>query len=419
MRKLTKHMSKNKIIALNHFPVYPPITGGRARIYYLMKNLSEYYDVEILSLDNFIKKKQNKIIVNKVKTFKLSKNFYETTIPEHVLSYLLKLIFSWKLKVFDVDALVSLVGKLNNKFKGILERKLDTNTTLFLEHPFLSVTLGKKYLGEIETTIYDAHNVEFLLKKQIIYKLKKLSVGVIYKVEKFACEISDIIFTTSEEDKQAFVNIYDIPEEKIIVIPNGVDCKSLEVSMSKESAKKYLRIDDRKITILFVGSGHPPNIEAAFYIIKELAPRLKDKIFVFVGEVCDAIKSINNIPENVKLLGVVDSKTKNIALKASDIALNPVISGSGTNVKMLEYMAAGIPTITTPIGARGLDVENWKHLIIVERYRFFETLENISENPELCEHIGKNAKKLIKNKYDWGAISQKVLKSIKQQRYHD
>ena len=44
------------------------------------------------------------------------------------------------------------------------------------------------------------------------------------------------------------------------------------------------------------------------------------------------------------------------ALETADVAVNPMLTGSGTNLKMLDYMAAGIPVITTRVGARGLDI---------------------------------------------------------------
>ena len=38
-----------------------------------------------------------------------------------------------------------------------------------------------------------------------------------------------------------------------------------------------------------------------------------------------------------------------------DVALNPMFSGSGSNLKMLDYTASGVPVLTTPFGNRGLD----------------------------------------------------------------
>ena len=42
-------------------------------------------------------------------------------------------------------------------------------------------------------------------------------------------------------------------------------------------------------------------------------------------------------------------------LAAADVAVNPVESGSGSNVKLAEYVAAGVPVVTTSFGLRGYE----------------------------------------------------------------
>ena len=400
---------KRGIIVLNHFPVYPPITGGKARIYYLMKNLSNYYSVEVISFENYAKKERKKIKINRPYKINLSTNFRETVVVDSLVNFLFKFTFCWRLNLLNEEVYISLKNPLK-KNKNILNR-LKKRHFLFLEHPFLSTILDKRILRTAGGIIYDAHNVEFLLKKQVIRRFKKFQLSIVYKVEKYACEVSDLILTTSKEDKEAFIEIYNISEEKLMVVPNGIDCKSLSINIDKRSAKKYFGIDSDKPVAIFIGSGHPPNVEAANYIVNYLAPKLKNIVFIIVGGVCDSINK-RLLPSNVILLGILDSKIKNIALKASDIALNPVIFGSGTNIKMLEYMAVGIPTITTSVGARGLDVKNWKHLIISKRPNFSEIIKILVEDTQTLKNIGKNAKKLVRKKYDWGVIARRLIQIL-------
>src|SRR5262245_12940379 len=117
---------------------------------------------------------------------------------------------------------------------------------------------------------------------------------------------------------------------------------------------------DGKRTILFVGSGYKPNVEALDFIVMHLSRKMINYQFMIMGGVGDLyLNSINAkktaVPNNVKLFGTVDTSLRDIIYKAADIAINPMFSGSGTNIKMFDYMAAGLPTITTLIGARGID----------------------------------------------------------------
>jgi glycosyltransferase involved in cell wall biosynthesis len=52
-------------------------------------------------------------------------------------------------------------------------------------------------------------------------------------------------------------------------------------------------------------------------------------------------------------LGFVDSLVPLFA--AADVAVNPVGAGSGSNIKVAEYLAAGLPIVTTPVGLRGYE----------------------------------------------------------------
>jgi glycosyltransferase involved in cell wall biosynthesis len=104
---------------------------------------------------------------------------------------------------------------------------------------------------------------------------------------------------------------------------------------------------------LFVGSGHPPNVDAALRVL-ETAARMPDVLFVLAGGHVDALPGIPN-GENVVARGVVSRAELDELLACCDVALNPMSSGSGTNIKMIDYFAAGAPVVSTAIGARGLD----------------------------------------------------------------
>lgn len=53
-------------------------------------------------------------------------------------------------------------------------------------------------------------------------------------------------------------------------------------------------------------------------------------------------------------------------LAAADVFVNPVRNGAGINIKMIEAMAAGLPVVTTPVGARGLHWRDGEHLLVAD-----------------------------------------------------
>ncbi|MBE9014313.1 glycosyltransferase, partial [Pseudanabaenaceae cyanobacterium LEGE 13415] len=97
----------------------------------------------------------------------------------------------------------------------------------------------------------------------------------------------------------------------------------------------------------------------------------------------------------------------------SDVALNPVTFGSGTNLKMLEYFAAGIPVISTPAGIRGLGVEHGKHCIVAEVEQFGEAINKLrSESPEAQFARVEAAKDLVQQTYDWRVIADRFINAV-------
>jgi hypothetical protein len=59
------------------------------------------------------------------------------------------------------------------------------------------------------------------------------------------------------------------------------------------------------------------------------------------------------VPDNVLLVGIVSEEARNVWLQVARVALNPMLYGGGTNLKLLDYFAAGTPVVSTESGIRG------------------------------------------------------------------
>jgi len=115
---------------------------------------------------------------------------------------------------------------------------------------------------------------------------------------------------------------------------------------------------------------------------------------------------------NVLLLGQISDAEKQELYRISDLSLNPMASGSGTNIKMLDYMAAGLPVVTTHVGARGLGLENYCHAVICDIHEFPEKIQEIIDNGELYQRLKDNGCKLVKEKYDWRKIAEDMAETL-------
>jgi glycosyltransferase involved in cell wall biosynthesis len=115
---------------------------------------------------------------------------------------------------------------------------------------------------------------------------------------------------------------------------------------------------------LFVGSWHEPNLVAMGDILGAAAGA-PDLSFVVIGGASLAFEE-REIPPNVDLCGIVDDGFMDSVLRLADAALNPMRIGSGTNLKMVAYALAGVPIVSSIVGARGLDLLPGVHYVPCE-----------------------------------------------------
>jgi glycosyltransferase involved in cell wall biosynthesis len=161
---------------------------------------------------------------------------------------------------------------------------------------------------------------------------------------------------------------------------------------------------------LFMGSGHPPNVDAVQQLFA-VALQLPEVVFAVLGNAAYAFVR-GAAPPNVWLLGQCSDIARQIVFQATDVALNPMRSGSGTNLKMLDYFAAGLPVITTPIGARGLPIENGRHALVCELADFPEAIVRVMYQPATADALTLAARALVDRDLNWQRIGSALLAKL-------
>jgi len=383
------------ICALHQNPLLDIGLGVSKRTFYTLKGFAEFFNDEVylyvLSQKNFSYSMNNNIIQKGIKKPSILKNItggYCTLFPQ-LLARCLK----------------------NSELLRIKPR------IVIYELPYMGfITLKTIRFPSYEALrIYNAHNFEYNFVKVFIGGkfLKTFVLKKIKEIEETIVKNSDFIFSTCKEEKESFVEFYGVDPSKVIVVPNG--CDTCKITPAEENIKQKIKRDfgfsyNTQIA-LFLGSNIPFNVESAKFIVGNLAPKLPKLSFAICGKVCISLNK-TNLPKNVQLLGVLPEDIKNLLLQGCDIALNPIIRGAGTNVKMLEYFAAGLPVITTQIGARGLSIKNWRNAIICDLEDFQKNIIRLIEDDDLRIKLSKNARKIAED-YDWKNILYNACNELK------
>ncbi|MDD2689680.1 MAG: glycosyltransferase family 4 protein [Candidatus Omnitrophica bacterium] len=249
--------------------------------------------------------------------------------------------------------------------------------------------------------IYHPHNVEYLLRKE---KDNIAISWVTYWAESGLLRKSDMIFAVSQADAVNFARIYGIKPK---VLQSGVDVEifskvnDVQVEGLREKYKLYGKL------LLFMGiPSFKPNKEAINFLLNRIFTVITKefpdvRLLIIGGKIGRKEPWLIN-PGNIPFDEVP------ALIKACDVCLAPIFKGAGVKFKILEYMAAAKPVISTSKGTEGIVmVKDGENIIIAnDENAFLEKIVYLLKNPEAAKEIGERARILIESNYSWQRIME-------------
>lgn len=112
---------------------------------------------------------------------------------------------------------------------------------------------------------------------------------------------------------------------------------------------------------------------------------------------------------HVKMVGYVEDLTP--LLSSCKVFVAPVRYGAGLKGKVGMAMAAGLPVVTSSIGAEGIDGENELLLVSDEPKSFAGQVVRVYQDRKLWARLARNAKSWVQHKYSFEAV-EKTLREI-------
>ncbi|MBN1296038.1 glycosyltransferase family 4 protein [bacterium] len=403
------HGDRRRITVLAPYPVFPPRSGGQCRVAGICRELAGVYDVTILSLDR---------TPSTGDAWEIEPHLKEIRIPPSQLHARKQ----WHLEqavgetVSDV-ALPRLLRDSPNYIRAV-QHFAECSDIFICEQPFLFRFIPTR--SRVRLVALSSQNIEHLLKRPILSgsRAGRRLLHDTYQAEKRAVHQADIVFATSADEGRGLMHHYGRRSADFAVAPNGVDTGSVRPASDavRANARHQLNIPETATACLFIGAWHPPNLEALCFIRDTVAPAFPGDRFLVIGSVREhyrhQIGDPADLPPNMVLLGEVPEAEKDAALHAADIALNPMISGGGTNLKILEYAAAGIPCITTPTGIRGLALIPNRDVLVASTQDFTSALLRLKQDPDLRRQLAISARTTVVSTYDWQTIGQGMIREL-------
>ena len=384
------------IVVASFYPAYPFLHGGQRRIFFLSRELSRDHAVAVVTLARggplkYLEFEPNLTIIR----VPAEQPYAELEQRQH------------RERKIPPDATYSAHWNQFRLYQSILRERMRGSSLAISAHPY-SLHAIKDAQGDRRIPIlYNAHNVEVIQKKVVLEKSAEI-MPLIRTMEAEIIADSAALAVCTDFDRDTFISEYAVPADKVAVIENGVDCAAVPI-LSPETrlqCRRQLGLDGR-FTALFGGSEYPPNI-AAVECILSAAAHLPDITFAILGTVCSFPGLLRTLPANVLMLGQLPEAEKWLAYVVSDLALNLVVSGSGSNVKMFEYAAAGLPILSTEFGARGTGLRPGEHYYPTSPEDFAaQIVELAGADRAALAQVGAAGKHQVRKTSDWQVIGRR------------
>jgi len=267
-----------------------------------------------------------------------------------------------------------------------------------------------RYAGSSARVVYDWHNIESealrrysatvasrprrWYAKQTAAKLEALEGEILRNA------FGHVVCSGREREQL----IATTPKARIAVVENGVDTGYFAGASGGSGQRD----------IVFVGTmDYYPNVEAASSFARNIWPRLRDtlpesRLMIVGANPTPQVRALRDIA-GVTVTGTVPDVRP--YYRDALAAIVPLRTGGGTRLKILEAMAAGVPVVSTPLGAEGLAVTSDRDILLVEpddAAGWARHLSQLAQPSARRAEIVSQALELVRARYDWNTLGQKL-----------
>jgi len=255
--------------------------------------------------------------------------------------------------------------------------------------------------------VLDEHNVEFDLLARMAEQAdsalrrlyNRIEAAKFRREEISACRAASLTLVTSTRD-EALLRQH-LPGLRTAVITNGVDCE------------RFARPDGprRPDTAVFVGATHYfPNEDGVLFFLREIHGRIRQTRPQFRFEVVGGSPAPAILAQraaDVEVTGLVDD-VRPYMWNAS-VFVVPLRMGGGTRFKVVEAMAAGVPVVSTRLGAEGIPAVDGRDLLLAdEPESFARAVVRILTDPVLAATLANNGLEFVRRHFDWALIGENL-----------
>jgi len=285
--------------------------------------------------------------------------------------------------------------------------------------------IGKPFIQTIHGVLADEYiQSSKSVSPSLRMKLSNVFMRHLARIEKEAAKEATLIVTVSRYSAQKIVQLYEVEETKIRIVPNGVDLQRFKPAEDCEKVKDIIAVNGEHV-VIFVGNLIPRKglhylIEAAKQVIKEN----KDTKFVVVGDGplknhLISYSKEQGVSDKFVFLGDVPEDMLHQLYSCADVFASPSIQ-EGQGISLLEAQATAKPVVAFNVSAINEVVKNNETGLLVkpDSYELANAILSLLSDKSLREKMGRSGREFVSKKFSWNICAQKMLQIYSEASEH-
>lgn len=389
--------SKSILVISPTFP-YPLVSGGKLRIFHILRQLAKQYTVTLLTLAE-----QGDDTPGSRQALGFLEELIAVPIDQSKTSQISRIIANAHRYLLGEPAvnIVKRSAGMEREIGKILSRKRFAAVQIEYSQYMQYLPLVRSFNIPCLVVAHDVSHVSLMRNAGVASGVRRLfwarEAKCMSAFEQAMWPRVDRIIAMSETDRDYILSL--LPDAKADVVPNGVDISDYRASRDKYEVP----------TITFVGwMRHHPNLDAVSWFFREIWPIIRESHetvrFDVIGKgLPEGIGQDMKKDGRVRYLGFIEDIRS--AVGKSWISVVPLRIGSGTRLKILESMALGTPVVSTTIGTEGIQATDGKDILIADTPDAFATqVLGLLEDEARRKKLAAAGRMLVEDKYGWEKI---------------
>jgi glycosyltransferase involved in cell wall biosynthesis len=302
----------------------------------------------------------------------------------------------------------------SSKLRNLIREKSPKNDAVFISH---HASVSETVIPWLRDVPHVVHFHGPWADESTLEGVSRWKTWLQRRTERKAYFAADRIITLSEAFKRLIVERYGVEETMVSAIPGGIDSAAADPGVDRTEARERLGWPkDRPILLTVRRLVRRVGVDVLVDAVGQIRDRHPDLLTLIggtgplKGELEQRIHD-NGLADHVRLLGFIPDQKLSLAYAAADYSIVPTQGLEGFGLVTIESMAAGTPSIVTPVGSLPEVVAPFCNSLLLPSLDADGIADGLNQILDGKRKVpdAKSCKQYVRENFDWSIVAPRVL----------